>query len=335
MAARTPSGPPVVVIGAGIAGLVCATVLAERGEPVVVVDKGRGVGGRMASRRIGDAVADHGAQYFTARSAAFSALVGQWAAAGVVEPWFTHGDDEALRGAPAMTAPAKHLADGLDVRVGWAVTSVAAAGRRHWQVAAATPGGPVVLDASAVVVTAPVPQARALLDAGGVVPAAGAAARLGAVAYDPCVAVLVVPPPGDAGRWDAAVPGPGWVRPAGGTVAWVADNRAKGVSAVPAFTVHLGTDASAALLDAGDDEVVAATVADPAAAGLGADAPGAVVQVVRWRYARVSVADPGGPVVAATVASGPLVVAGDGFAGPRVEAAALSGLAAADLVAQR
>jgi len=52
----------VVVIGAGLAGLMSAQQLQESGHDVVVLDKGKSPGGRLATRRIGDATLDHGAQ---------------------------------------------------------------------------------------------------------------------------------------------------------------------------------------------------------------------------------------------------------------------------------
>ena len=55
---------------------------------VVVLDKGRGVGGRMATRRIGEATLDHGAQFFTTHTAEFASVVAGWVAAGVAVPWF-------------------------------------------------------------------------------------------------------------------------------------------------------------------------------------------------------------------------------------------------------
>ena len=81
----------VLVIGAGIAGLSAARCLLEQGvarDDLRVVDKGRGVGGRMASRRMdtpaGQARFDHGAQFFTTRSDLFRrrshrlSRVGRW-----------------------------------------------------------------------------------------------------------------------------------------------------------------------------------------------------------------------------------------------------------------
>ncbi len=61
---RTAAAPPsVIVVGAGIAGLAAAVRLTAAGVDVTVVDKGRGVGGRLATRRIGDATLDHGAPF--------------------------------------------------------------------------------------------------------------------------------------------------------------------------------------------------------------------------------------------------------------------------------
>ena len=74
----------VVVIGAGLAGLMAAQQLQNNGHEVVVLDKGKSPGGRLATRRIGDATLDHGAQFFTVREPEFEHEVQQWVQAGVV-----------------------------------------------------------------------------------------------------------------------------------------------------------------------------------------------------------------------------------------------------------
>ena len=70
---------PVAVIGAGLAGLSCAQALLQAGHTVHVFDKSRGPSGRMSTRRAEDQSGpwqcDHGAQYFTARDAAFRSEV--------------------------------------------------------------------------------------------------------------------------------------------------------------------------------------------------------------------------------------------------------------------
>ncbi|MFM8703967.1 MAG: FAD-dependent oxidoreductase, partial [Planctomycetia bacterium] len=77
----------VAIVGAGIAGLVAARELSLAGCSVVVLEKSRGVGGRMATRRIGQAVCDHGAQFFTVRGRAFGGIVAEAHDAGAVGQW--------------------------------------------------------------------------------------------------------------------------------------------------------------------------------------------------------------------------------------------------------
>ena len=107
------------IVGAGISGLSCATLLVERGHDVVLFDKGRGPGGRMSTRRLttslGEIGFDHGAQYMTARDPAFVAQVERWSESGYVARWIPAGDDGWV-GTPAMNAPVRALASRLDVR---------------------------------------------------------------------------------------------------------------------------------------------------------------------------------------------------------------------------
>ena len=68
----------VIVVGAGLSGLMAAQEIHNAGHEVIVFDKGRGVGGRLATRRIDAATLDHGAQFFTVRTNEFAAHVDKW-----------------------------------------------------------------------------------------------------------------------------------------------------------------------------------------------------------------------------------------------------------------
>ena len=63
------------IVGSGIAGLLAANGLVEKNQSVLVVDKGRGVGGRMSVRRFANGTFDHGAQFFTVKDIRFASLV--------------------------------------------------------------------------------------------------------------------------------------------------------------------------------------------------------------------------------------------------------------------
>ncbi|MBA2504115.1 MAG: FAD-dependent oxidoreductase [Pyrinomonadaceae bacterium] len=327
-----------LVVGAGLAGLVAARELRRRGVGVVVFDKGRGAGGRLATRRIGDAVFDHGAQFFTVREAEFGRHVDEWLRAGVVREWcrgFAHGDG-ALRadahprycGTSGMAGIAKSLAADLDVRTGVRVESLVAH-EGGWGV---TTDAGVNWRAASLLLTPPVPQSLALIESGGFTLDAETKAHLARIAYDPCIAVMVI----FAGM--VTLPAPGAVQIEGGEpVYWIADNNCKGVSPrSSAFTIHAGADFSRAHWEA-DDELIVATLTRHAEKFLrdtnGQPLENAQVetqQVKRWRYSK--------PTVTYTerclaVQTPPLVFAGDAFGGARVEGAALSGLAAAEQLA--
>ena len=111
----------IAIVGAGMAGLSCATRLAALGHDVALFDKGRGPGGRMATRRVeADGTMlrfDHGAQYFTARDPRFVEQVARWEREGVVARWDAAGED-AWVGTPAMNAPIKAMAGRHDVQFG-------------------------------------------------------------------------------------------------------------------------------------------------------------------------------------------------------------------------
>lgn len=321
--------PRVVVVGAGVAGLTAARDLRDAFD-VVVVDKGRGVGGRLATRRIGDATFDHGAQFVTTHSAAFAAIVAGWEAHGAARPWHrgrvgpTGVEDPdghpRFRGVPAMSAIAKHLATGLDIRLGTRVRAVEAVdGRWRLHVEAGS-----ALDGDVLLLTAPVPQALALLNAGDVAIGSRDRDALQAITYDPCMAVLA-PLRGPSGFAP-----PGAVDPADGPVDWVADNHLKGVSASPAVTVHATAAYSRSQWGAAD-----AVVADEllSAVALGAEPVRDLVQVHRWRYAKPTVVHPERCLTVDRPA--PLVCAGDAFGGAKVEGAALSGVAAAEVIRAR
>ena len=86
--ARTakPAGLHIAVVGAGMAGVVCARTLVQAGHRVTLFEKSRGLGGRMSTRRTEFGGFDHGAQYFTVRDARFETAL-RSNATSVVRPW--------------------------------------------------------------------------------------------------------------------------------------------------------------------------------------------------------------------------------------------------------
>lgn len=122
----------VAVIGAGMAGIGAARLLADAGWRVVVFDKSRGLGGRCATKRWEGHSVDHGAQYFTMRDADFSQAV-RFACGGALSEIQAPIVDELGRELPSdgrffhaegNSRLARALAEGLDVRTGVTVEAV-------------------------------------------------------------------------------------------------------------------------------------------------------------------------------------------------------------------
>jgi renalase len=310
----------VVVVGAGLSGLSAGRALAAAGHEVVLVDKGRSPGGRLATRRIGGSTLDHGAQFFTIRSDRFAALVEPHLAAGLVYEWsrgFVDGGDGypryAVRG--GMNALAKAFAEGLDVRTSSMVFAIRSAppGAQHTWDVALDDGSSV--PAEALVVTCPLPQSYSLLVSAGV----ELPAQLIRMEYDRTIALLV------ALDGPSAVAEPGGMQNPTETLSFVSDNRRKGISAVDALTIHANPTWSEAHWTDDHAELEAALRIE--AAQFTGTAAVTEAQVKKWRFATPRSPWPDQCWIAP---NGRLVLAGDAFAGPKVEGAVLSGLAAAD-----
>lgn len=104
----------VAVFGAGLSGLAAAGRLAAAGHEVCVLEKSRGLGGRMATRRTEGTVLDHGCPAL--RVPAGSALAALLARLPREERVELADGETAFR--PGITWLAKRMADGLEVRTG-------------------------------------------------------------------------------------------------------------------------------------------------------------------------------------------------------------------------
>lgn len=116
--------PTIAIIGAGVTGLSCARQLKQAGLDPIVFDKGRGIGGRLATRRTDTGLQfDHGAQYMTAKSPEFQSALKDARKAEWVDIWDIGGSDRYV-GVPGINGFAKYLADGIEVHQGVEVNAV-------------------------------------------------------------------------------------------------------------------------------------------------------------------------------------------------------------------
>ncbi len=308
------------IIGAGMAGLACAQALAADGREVRLFDKGRGPGGRMATRRAeigGHTISfDHGAQYFTAQSQEFARQAAQWCAAGIAAPWVARFSDTPPHhryvGVPGMSAIIRHMAGPLAVSWGCEVVSLERmAGGWMVSLKGAGRAGPYE---TAVIAVPPEQAATLLMNA-----CPSFAARAAGVRSRPCWAAMLAYQQAPELEIDAA-------RAGSDIIAWHArDNSKPGRGARATFVVHAAPSWSEQHLerDAGD---VAIALAHGFRELTGAPMPDHVA-AHRWRYAQVVK-----PLGEAFLLDQALRIAtcGDWHLGNTIEAAWMSGRALAE-----
>lgn len=314
----------VLILGAGLSGLMAARTLMRSDHKVILLDKGHSVGGRLATRRVGDGLADHGAQFFTVREPEFQGFADQWVKYDIAYIWSMGWSDGSIADTPrdghpryavrgGMNALAKRLSEGLDCRVNAQVTAVRQGGD-GWTVETADG---TAYYAHALLMTAPAPQSLALLRAGSATLPDEAQSALERISYDPCVCGLF---------WiegEVYLPEPGALQRPYAEVAWIADNTRKGISPnARILTLHGSPAFSRAHYDDTDEKLVNRFRAE-LASFMKTDATIREAQIKRWRYSQPAVLHPDRCLV---VREQKLAFAGDAFGEPRIEGAALSGI---------
>ena len=258
----------------------------------------------MSSRRVttvdGEASFDHGAQYFTVRDDAFRAQVESWSCDDLVARWQAAGPD-CWVGTPAMNAPLKRLAAGMDVRWNTHVDTLAG-DPGAWMLNGEGPFDTVLLGV-------PAENAGPLLST----VAPGLATRAEATPAQPCWTLMAA--------FEARLPIETDVLRENGAIRWAARNSAKpGRSGPEAWIVQAGPAWSSAQLELSPDAVLPLLL-DALSARVGS-LPGLLTASAhRWRYAR-SGNTGDGMLWDSTLRLG---VCGDWLLGPRVECAWLSG----------
>jgi renalase len=330
----------IAVIGAGVAGLTCAQKLHRSGYEVVVIDKSQGLGGRLATRRLGGSHADHGVCYLKPKGELFRQWIDDWVKQSILQVWTEEiytidaagnlippAQREACYAASTgATTIAKIMAAGLTVRSGQLVIALKPIDG-GWKLRSADG---VVLQARRVVVTMPPAQALDLVGASIDDPLC--MAQLQSVQFLPSLVAIAtygaaLQPLADRLDWRGikAVEHP--------TLGWIGLDSSKQVQPTQPVMVVQSSVAFAQAHFEGLDLMAVGQQLINAAAGLAPwIAQPEVLQVHRWRYAFAQ--NPLATRFLAATTGSPLYFGGDwcgGLEGDRnVEAAYLSGLAIAD-----
>lgn len=332
----------VLVVGAGVAGLACAREVASSGAKVLVLDKGRGPGGRLSTRREEvDGLSfrfDHGAQYLTARDERFAAEVNRWQSAGVVQPWnarivdlhpgnrLSPREDPTPRyvGVPGMSAICRYLADALDVRYSLKVESFQKGTARSpsWTVTAKledASGSEARFDCQHLVLAIPDVQTRDLLSRAGL-------SLEPHTLTQPCWTVMTVLDGHQDLGFDAAFTH-------GSALGWIAREASKPSRAVTenaeAWVLQASPEWSRDHVEDVAPTVVPALLADFETL-TGQRLTTRFAKAHRWRYAKTVT-----PAGKDHLQADGILLCGDWLLGGKIEAAWLSGTAAAQAVIKK
>ncbi|NJN74347.1 MAG: NAD(P)-binding protein [Limnothrix sp. RL_2_0] len=185
----------VVVIGAGLAGIHCAQSLSKQGFSVALFDKSRGIGGRLATRRVDNIRLDHGLPSWEILGEHTAKLTKQLLAADMLQPWLVLESDENIPAAwrrgelkthfmapDGMTAIAKFLASEITIHRAHHLVELKAESD-HWQLLFQNES--VVL-ARTVILAMPYPQIQPLIEEFSPL-----SKRLDGISYEPSLSLML------------------------------------------------------------------------------------------------------------------------------------------------
>lgn len=297
--------------------------LGEAGKSPLVLDKGRGVGGRLSTRRatVNGPTAerqvrfDHGAPAVRpARADLFSDALLAAASAGVAAPWSGSGEPGAVVGVPGMRDLVAHWLAPHTVSVECTVTALTRVGAR-WRIDIAHKSS---VEADAIILTVPAPQCRPLVASHS----AEAEQAAESARYAPCwTGMLAFAESASPALSEIAADG----LTESGIEAVIRNGEKPGRDQSATLVIHANADLSRELLENERDQM-ADFFTDLAVSRLGLPQP-ELATAHRWRYCRVERA---ASLSTPSFADNTLAVAGDWTSGRDASDAFMSGVAAAD-----
>lgn len=306
-----------LIVGTGLSALALAHELSRdtsTSRSIVLVDKARGVGGRLATRRGANQTKfDHGAQAYQLTSE-LERFHKMWLEANLVCEFHDTINPQSFTSRTGMTALAKELARGLQVKLEHKVINIKQ-NNRVWDVQFENHENEQFDE---VIVTAPLPQALALLTDSHI----PFDKSLNEISYHKAIVAFVTFPIGTGVD--------GFVHKEFNRAGLqsITDQKQKGLSPETAWAAYLTHEFSKNHFDQSDEEL-ALMVRDILVQQVGLKSE-FLVEIKKWRYA---IPCSNYPQKYCVVTKKPfLALVGDAFGGPDLSGAARSALSLANFM---
>jgi len=268
----------ITIIGGGLCGIFAAITLRDYGYEPVIIEKSRSIGGRMATRRIGQDRVDHGAQFFTVRSPELQALTLKWLESGWIWRWF--GDDyPRYAGINGMNPFVKQLAEGLPIHLNERIVKIKPS---------SSPSLSLITEnnhsykTDLTVITSPVPQALSLLQQSPQLLTAKTEQKLSKSYFKPAfVGLIILKQSINVGNDGITSEGLSL------GIDKIVANDQKGISTTPILSVYMSGDWSSDRFLQDDKSVIEELLATVTHRMIPSELI-ADVQLKRWRYAEAT-----------------------------------------------
>jgi renalase len=317
----------VIIIGAGISGITAANQLKKNGLSVIILDKGKGIGGRLATKRIQNGndkiVFDYGAKFIEGDSPEFQEVLSNLLENNIIKEWQLVNDDKTESntkgrkkyiGIKSIREIALFLSKGLEilndtkaVKVSWT--------NGIWET---TTGSGETYNSKNLLLTLPVPQAMDLLENSKIFIPADKVVNLKKVAYNRCIVAMLTLGSSSLLKLE------GGVQIKQEPISFITDNNLKGINrSKTAVTVEMTNSFSHRNWEENDDEI-AKKIIELSSPWIGSKVID--YKIHKWKYSQPAISyDKRFEIIDEQKT---FYLAGDAFLGNNVESAYLSGLSA-------
>ena len=233
------------VIGTGISGTFAALYLKKFGiSNIAMFDKSRGLGGRLATRRVEDGKFDHGAQYLNIEPVKLVPEIMKLIKNKIIFKW---GDKEIYVSKDGMSNISKFLLSEMPTNREFKLIRIE---ETRSKIQLFFENGEVV-DCKSVIFSSPIPQTIEIFNSSTVSIDPVVSDKLKTIEYDPCI-VLLIESYGKTQLFNKYFGNEFVV----GNIAWVADNHVKTISnRENFFTIFCSTDFSLMNLEKSYEEI--------------------------------------------------------------------------------